>query len=94
MPDHVKDAGAYLQQTSQTLVSGVRSADAEVAALMSSWRGVAAGNYAAGWDEARRAAIEVLEALGDMAELLGVVAATLPDVDTSTAGRFGSLDLP
>lgn len=61
---------------------------------MSSWRGVAANTYASGWDETRRGALEVLEAWGDMAELLGVVAAKLPAVDTSTAGQFGSLTLP
>ncbi|MEV0250803.1 WXG100 family type VII secretion target [Nocardia sp. NPDC050712] len=94
VPEHVSDAGRYVQETAQTLVSGIRSADAEVSALMSSWKGAAATRYWEGWQETRQGAVEVLEALADMAQLLGVVAAKLPEVDQSRAGEFGSLSLP
>ncbi|MFD6463468.1 WXG100 family type VII secretion target, partial [Streptomyces roseolus] len=83
VPDHVQDAGRYIQEVAAALVAGVRAADVEVSGLMSSWKGAAASAYQAGWEETRNGAVEVLEALGDMAELLGVVAAALPEIDQS-----------
>jgi WXG100 family type VII secretion target len=96
VPEHVSDAGRYVQETAQTLINGVRSADAEVAGLMSTWRGAAADAYSAGWDETRQGAVAVLEALGDMAELLGVVATEVDALDQTRADVFrpSSLDLP
>ncbi|WP_082393031.1 WXG100 family type VII secretion target [Nocardia arizonensis] len=96
VPDHVSDAGQYVQRTAQTLVNGVRSADADVQGLMTSWKGTAANAYAAGWEETRDGALQVLEALNTMAELLGVAAVEYTSTDTTntTALRQSSLDLP
>ena len=94
VPEHVSDAGRYVQAVAQELVTGVRSADGEVAALMSTWTGGAATAYLAGWEETRQGAIQTLEALADMAELLGVVSETRTAADQSNAGQFGSLSLP
>jgi WXG100 family type VII secretion target len=94
VPEHVSDAGRYVQQTAQNLINGLRSASAEVNGLMSSWRGVAANAYAGAWDETHRAALDVFEALADMADLLGVVVDRTAATDTANSTGFGSLSLP
>ncbi len=96
VPEHVSDAGQYVQRTAQTLVNGVRSADADVQGLMSSWKGTAATAYSTGWEETRDGALQVLEALNTMAELLGVVGVEYTGTDTANATglRQSSLDLP
>ncbi|MGW4325756.1 WXG100 family type VII secretion target [Nocardia sp. NPDC004573] len=93
VPEHVSDAGRYVYDTAQTLIAGVRSTDTEVEALLAAWRGPASDAYAAGWSEVRQGAVDVLEALSEMAEALGVVSARLDVVDQTRATNF-SLDLP
>ncbi|MGV9611370.1 WXG100 family type VII secretion target [Nocardia xishanensis] len=94
VPDHVTDAGRFVQEAARNLINGVRAADVEVDALMSTWRGAAATAYGAGWDELRAGALEVLESLADMAELLGVVAARVTAADLESSNALGSLNLP
>jgi WXG100 family type VII secretion target len=94
VPEHVSDAGRYVQQTAQALISGLHSASAEVDGLMSSWRGAAATAYAVAWDETHTAALGVFEALADMADLLGVVVDRSAAADTAAADRYSSLSLP
>ncbi|MFQ6397075.1 WXG100 family type VII secretion target [Nocardia sp. KC 131] len=97
VPTEVTDAGRYVQDTAQALINGIRSADAEVAGLMASWQGTAADTYLAGWEETRRGAISVLEALHDMGDLLGVSVTTVLDLDQAhadiTKSATFSLDL-
>ncbi|WP_330228760.1 WXG100 family type VII secretion target [Nocardia sp. NBC_00508] len=94
VPAEVSDAGRYVQQAANQLISGLRSADAEVAGLMATWRGPAATAYQAAWDEARRGAVQILEALDGMGDLLGVAVDTVVAVDTGRAEATSSLDLP
>ncbi|MFC6011117.1 WXG100 family type VII secretion target [Nocardia lasii] len=98
VPADVSDAGKFVQQTATALVNGIRSADLEIQGLMSTWKGRASAAYLAGWDEARDGAVDVLEALETMAELLGVTAVAASDVDdrnaADTAAVASSLDLP
>ncbi|MBF6126595.1 WXG100 family type VII secretion target [Nocardia brasiliensis] len=94
VPDEVQDAGRYIQQTATNLISGLRSASADVEGLMTSWRGNAARIYNEAWDETRTAALEVFDALADMAELLGVVIDRNQANDASSAATMSSLDLP
>ncbi|GAA5088341.1 WXG100 family type VII secretion target [Nocardia iowensis] len=94
VPDHVSDAGRYVQLTAQNLINGLRSGSADVEGLMSSWRGTAATAYAQAWDETHTAAMAVFEALADMADLLGVVVDRTAATDSSTASAVSSLDLP
>ncbi|MFQ6329664.1 WXG100 family type VII secretion target [Nocardia sp. CWNU-33] len=97
VPAEVTDAGRYVQQTATALINGIRSADAEVSGLMTSWQGAAATAYLAGWEETRRGAVQILEALHDMGELLGVAVAQVVDLDQAradvTASPTFSLDL-
>jgi len=51
-----------------------------------------------GWEETKRGALDVLDALAAMADLLGVVAVSYTDIDdrraTDTARVTSSLNLP
>lgn len=96
--DEVTDAGRYLQQVAETLVNGLTSLDTDVTTLLANWLGVSADSFSAGWTETKQGADTILEALADMAELLGVTSKTLDDLDNAravaTSSLFGSLDLP
>ncbi|WP_378732843.1 WXG100 family type VII secretion target [Nocardia brasiliensis] len=94
VPDHISDAGRYVQLTAQSLIDGLRSGSAEVNGLMSSWSGTAANAYAQAWEETHTAALAVFESLADMADLLGVVVDRSAATDTNTAVTVSSLDLP
>ncbi|MFI5783731.1 WXG100 family type VII secretion target [Nocardia sp. NPDC051570] len=93
VPAAVQDAGRFVQATAEALVSGIHSADREIQGLMGTWRGQAASAYMAGWEETRKGALEVLEALDRMAELLGVTAVTFTDTDQSGATGMASTGL-
>ncbi|MFD3707428.1 WXG100 family type VII secretion target [Nocardia sp. NPDC058658] len=98
VPDEVTDAGRYLQQVAETLVSGLTSLDTDATALLSNWSGVSADSFSSGWTETKLGADTILEALADMAELLGVTSKALDDQDRSwaadTSSLSSSLDLP
>ncbi|MGY0500189.1 WXG100 family type VII secretion target [Nocardia sp. FBN12] len=70
VPAEVSGAGRYVQLTAQELVNGLRAIDADVNRLLENWTGNSATAYRVGWDETRRGAQTVLEALATMAELL------------------------
>ncbi|WP_305779822.1 WXG100 family type VII secretion target [Nocardia nova] len=90
VPEHVRDAGQFVQQTAHALISGVRSADTEVQGLMATWKGSAADSYLTGWEEARQAAVDVLETLQTMAELLGVVIESFEGVESGNSAALAS----
>jgi WXG100 family type VII secretion target len=94
VPAEVADAGKYVQLTAQELVTGVRALNSEITRLLENWTGNSATSFRSGWDEARQGAETVLESLGTLAELLGVVADTHTDLDSSRAMNTSSLDLP
>lgn len=96
VPTEVADAGRFVQETAENLIRGVRSADADIQALMDTWQGKAADTYLMGWEEARKGALEVLGALSAMADLLGVSAAKFTETDSGNAQllqRISSLKL-
>ncbi|MEV2224779.1 WXG100 family type VII secretion target [Nocardia vinacea] len=93
-PAEVADAGRYVQLTAEELVNGLRSIDADVSKLLENWTGNSATSYRSGWEETRKGAETVLEALATLAELLGVVAETHITLDTQRAASTSSLDLP
>ncbi|MGW4535390.1 WXG100 family type VII secretion target [Nocardia sp. NPDC004340] len=89
--DTVTDAGKFVQLTAEELFHEVKSLDAEVNHLLTTWKGNSANHYRHGWEEVRAGAHEVFEALRTMAELLGVSAAVYTDADQGNAGDFLSL---
>ncbi|MGA4792252.1 WXG100 family type VII secretion target [Nocardia sp. AB354] len=89
VPAEVRDAGKFVQMTATALVNGIRSADSEINGLMTTWKGTAADSYLSGWEETKKGALEVLDSLATMADLLGVVAVSYADVDDRAAGSIG-----
>ncbi|WP_167472013.1 WXG100 family type VII secretion target [Nocardia arthritidis] len=102
VPENASSASDFIIATAQSLADGFRSADGEVAGLMSTWRGQAADSYAAGWREVHRGATTVFDALRELAEAIGASAEALNAVDvqrahaqaSATAAGTSSLDLP
>lgn len=84
----VSDAAGALRQIAQTLTTAVRDLDGDISGLWASWGGPAAGAFAAGWDQARTGAVEVLGSLEEMADLLGVQSAEFDQVDEELAATF------
>jgi WXG100 family type VII secretion target len=93
VPVNVEGFGRFAYQVATELRSGSASLDVEVQGLMSGWKGAAADAYLAGWEEMHRGAVEVWEALFELAEKLGITAETYRAVDTARASGISSLDL-
>lgn len=98
VPEEVTDAGRYVQEVAESLINGLTSLDTDIAALLSNWRGTSADAFGAGWTETKQGADTILDALAEMAELLGVTSKTLDDRDQAgaqaTSALTGALDLP
>ncbi|MEV0361915.1 WXG100 family type VII secretion target [Nocardia fusca] len=91
--DEVVDAGQFVQQTADALAIALSSLDREIDGLLEVWKGVSATSYRAGWQETKQGAITVLEALADMAELLGVNSRAYVEQDNSNSQSYGSLNI-
>lgn len=93
VPDEVVDAGRFVQQTADALVNALHSLDTDIDGLLQVWKGVSATSYQAGWLETKQGAITVLEALANIAELLGVNSRTYVEQDHSNSQGYGSLNI-
>ncbi|WP_062987692.1 WXG100 family type VII secretion target [Nocardia anaemiae] len=93
IPEEVKEVGRFAYRVATELRSGSSSLDVEVQSVLSTWRGIAADAYGSGWEELRRGASEVWEALFELAEKLGITAETYQTADSARASTFSSLDL-
>ncbi|WP_063060170.1 WXG100 family type VII secretion target [Nocardia sienata] len=93
VPDHVLDAGKYVQLTADNLVNALRDLDTDIDAVLEVWKGNSATAYRAGWDETKQGAVRVLEALATIAELLGVTTQTFVEQDDSNSRSYPSLNL-
>ena len=93
VPDEVKAIGKFAYNVAEQLKSGSTSLDREVQALFGTWRGSAADAYRTGWDEMQDGALKVWDSLTDLAEKLGVTAATYQDLDSTNASSYNSLQL-
>lgn len=93
VPDHVLDAGKYVQLTADNLVKALRDLDIDIDAVLEVWKGNSATAYRAGWDEIKLGAVQVLEALATIAELLGVTTHTFVEQDDSNSQSYPSLNL-
>ncbi|WP_063057441.1 WXG100 family type VII secretion target [Nocardia sienata] len=92
-PEDVVDAGQFVQQTANTLVNALHSLDSDIEGLLGVWRGVSASSYQAGWQEAKQGVITVLDALADIADLLGVNSRTYVEQDDGNSQSYGSLSI-
>ncbi|RDI46619.1 WXG100 family type VII secretion target [Nocardia mexicana] len=93
VPAEVTDAGQFVKYTADSLVSGLRSLDADIATLLEAWRGGSADVYGAGWEEVKQGAVTVLESLSSMAELLGVTSQVVQEMDDSRARAISTLNI-
>ncbi|MEU4314479.1 WXG100 family type VII secretion target [Nocardia sp. NPDC024068] len=93
VPDHVLDAGRFVQLTADQLVNALRDLDVDIDGVLEVWKGNSATAYRAGWDETKQGAIQVLEALSTIAELLGVTTQTFVEQDDSNSQSYPSLNL-
>lgn len=91
VPAEVTDAGRFVQLTAEELINGIRVLDTGVTNLLTTWKGNAADQYSLGWEEARAGAVDVLEALQLIAELLGISGTDYANMDEGNAGTFGPL---
>ncbi|WP_405136005.1 WXG100 family type VII secretion target [Nocardia sp. NBC_01388] len=94
VPDEVQAFGRLAYKMAEELRSGSSTLDGEVRDLMNTWKGAAAGSYSEGWEEMHRGAVEVWDALFDLAAKLGVTAENYRDTDTNFATAVNSLELP
>lgn len=79
--------------TADELAGALRSLDVDVSNLLATWKGSSASAYSAGWEETKQGAMEVLEALAAIAELLGVNSRVFAEQDTDNSQGFGSLNI-
>ncbi|WP_280458131.1 WXG100 family type VII secretion target [Nocardia carnea] len=93
IPDHVLDAGRFVQLTADQLVNALHSLDTDIDAVLAVWKGHSANAYRSGWDETKRGAVEVLEALSTIAELLGVTTESFVEQDDTNSQSYPSLNL-
>lgn len=85
-PAAMADAATFFASMATTLINAVKDVDANMKYLQGTWHSAAATAYAGGWEEARTGALEVLESLGDMAELMGVQGMDFQGTDSDLSG--------
>ncbi|MFD4433857.1 WXG100 family type VII secretion target [Nocardia sp. NPDC058497] len=94
VPDKVRDVGNYVYGLADTLRQALDTATREVdACVCASWTGDYANTFATGWTETRTGGLEIIAALTEMAEKLGVTADTYSQTDESTAAALGAYSL-
>ncbi|MFD4407399.1 WXG100 family type VII secretion target [Nocardia sp. NPDC058499] len=89
-PGAMADAAQFFASMATTLINAVKDVDNHMTALQGSWRSRAATAYGGGWEEARTGALNVLEALGDMAEVLGVNGLEFTGTDDDLSGTVAA----
>ncbi|MEV2220420.1 WXG100 family type VII secretion target [Nocardia vinacea] len=94
LPDEVKVLGRLAYQVAEQCRDGYSTLDTDVRAMLDSWTGNNADAFGAGWEELHQGAVQVWDALFELAESLGITAATLGQTDQAFAGGISSLDLP
>ncbi|WP_194813405.1 WXG100 family type VII secretion target [Nocardia sp. XZ_19_385] len=94
VPSEVTDAGVYIQQVADSLITGLSSLDRDVSSVLDNWSGAAADAFGDGWTATKKGAADVLDALNAMGGLLGVASKTITDQDISNSINLSSLDLP
>lgn len=88
------DAAGFLRQIASTVTDAVRRMDTDVQGLQATWGGPAAIKFGAGWDEVCRGAIDVLDSLGEMADLLGVNSDEFDGADDALAAALDNTPAP
>ncbi|RJO72931.1 WXG100 family type VII secretion target [Nocardia panacis] len=97
MPEKVREVGRYVYGLAEALRTALDSAAKDVASLTNgSWTGDGASEFSQGWTDVHDGGIQIMTALTNMAEKLGVTADTYQASDESIAAALNTsnLDLP
>lgn len=93
-PDEVKALGRLAYDVACQCRDGYASLDSDVQDMLGRWVGNNAKVFATGWGEFHEGAVQVWDALFELAASLGVTADTVRDTDQAFANGVNSLDLP
>ncbi|MGW0177320.1 WXG100 family type VII secretion target [Rhodococcus sp. NPDC003322] len=92
--DAVNEAGRMAHALACELIDALKAADADVDALLASgWSGHAATSYETAWRRVLDSGIDLIGALVDSAQLLGVAATDYATQDDASANRLSVLNL-
>ncbi|MFG3614688.1 ESX-1 secretion-associated protein [Nocardia sp. NPDC047654] len=97
VPAEVREFGQYVYELAEALRTALDSAAKDVSSLTDgSWTGDYAVEFAQGWHDVRDGGRQIMAALTEIAEKLGVTAGTYQARDESNAAALttSSLDLP
>ncbi|WP_227996086.1 ESX-1 secretion-associated protein [Nocardia australiensis] len=99
VPEKVREVGKYVYELAETLRTALDSAAKDVDSLTNgSWTGASATDFVEGWTDVHDGGSQIMSALTDMAEKLGVTADTYEARDEGNASVLNtsssSLDLP
>jgi len=97
VPEQVREVGRYVYELSEAFRTALSSAASDVDGVVGgSWTGGLATEFGAGWSDVRDGGDQIVTALAEMAEKLGVTAETyrVRDEDNASALGTSSLDLP
>lgn len=86
----MSEAASFIGGIAQSLINALREVDADIETLMESWQSTAATAFAGGWDEARAGGLDVLDSLGEIAELLGVYGLEFSGTDADLSATITS----
>lgn len=94
VPDKVRDVGNYVFGLAETLRQALDTATREVDACAgASWTGDYANTFASGWAETRTGGLDIIAALTEMAEKLGVTADTYSRTEDTNAAALAAYSL-
>ncbi|WP_435593164.1 ESX-1 secretion-associated protein [Nocardia sp. bgisy118] len=97
VPEKVREVGKYVYELAEALRTALDSAAKEVSSLTDGgWTGTYATEFSNGWTDVHDGGTQIMSALTEMAEKLGVTADSYKARDESNAAPLNtsSLDLP
>jgi WXG100 family type VII secretion target len=90
----VKALGRLAFEVATQCRDGYSTLETDVREMLESWTGTNSRAFAVGWEEFHQGAVQVWDALFELAEKLGITADTVHGADQSFAAGVSSLDLP
>jgi WXG100 family type VII secretion target len=93
-PEDVKALGRLAYDVATQCRDGYSSLNTDIQTMLDSWSGNNADAFGVGWEEFHQGAVDVWDALFELAASLGVTAEAISHADQSFAAGVGSLDLP
>ncbi|MBF6204476.1 WXG100 family type VII secretion target [Streptomyces gardneri] len=92
--DEVEALGRLAFDVATQCREGYSALETDVRDMLESWTGSNSGAFSVGWEEFHQGAVQVWDALFELAEKLGITADTVRGTDQNFAAEVSSLDLP